>query len=208
MIGTVVFDVGETLVDETRMWSLWADWLEVRPHVLFAALGSLIERGEHHRNVFEMLRPGADPARSGVVDDLEAGDLYPDAAPCLRELDRRGLRVGIAANQSESTARIFENLPVAFVASSARWQVHKPSPLFFCKLVEEAQAPADTIAYVGDRLDNDVLPALEAGMMAIFLRRGPWGYLHALRPEAARAHLRIEGLAELPDALLNASWRR
>ena len=40
-----------------------------------------------------------------------------------------------------------------------------------------------------------------AGMLAVFLRRGPWGYLHAGLPEAARAHIRIESLAELPDAL-------
>jgi hypothetical protein len=40
-----------------------------------------------------------------------------------------------------------------------------------------------------------------AGMLAVFLRRGPWGYLHALRPEAAEAGLRIESLAELPEAL-------
>ena len=28
-IGAVVFDVGETLVDETRAWSDWADWLGI-----------------------------------------------------------------------------------------------------------------------------------------------------------------------------------
>jgi hypothetical protein len=38
-------------------------------------------------------------------------------------------------------------------------------------------------------------------MTAVHLRRGPWGHLHAARPEAARAHLRIESLAEFADAL-------
>ncbi len=32
------------------------------------------------------------------------------------------------------------------------------------------------VLYVGDRLDNDVLPAKSAGMQAVLIRRGPWGY--------------------------------
>ena len=58
----------------------------------------------------------------------------------------------------------------------------------------------EEIAYVGDRLDNDVLPAADAGMRPILLRRGPWGYLHARRPEASRATV-IGSLTELPEVL-------
>ncbi len=32
MIDAVVFDVGETLVDETREYGTWADWLGVPKH--------------------------------------------------------------------------------------------------------------------------------------------------------------------------------
>jgi hypothetical protein len=38
-------------------------------------------------------------------------------------------------------------------------------------------------------------------MVAVFVRRGPWGVLHADRPEASAARLRVDTLAELPDAL-------
>jgi FMN phosphatase YigB (HAD superfamily) len=61
--------------------------------------------------------------------------------------------------------------------------------------------PAAEIAYVGDRVDNDVVPAADAGMVSIFLRRGPWGYLQADWPGVALAHLRLDSLAELPAAL-------
>jgi len=54
---------------------------------------------------------------------------------------------------------------------------------------------------VGDRLDNDIRPALAAGMVTVFLRRGPWGYIHAAHPDVTRAHLRIESLDELPERL-------
>ncbi len=41
-IRLVVFDVGETLVDESRMWGEWADWLGVTRLAFFAALGAVI----------------------------------------------------------------------------------------------------------------------------------------------------------------------
>ena len=63
IIRAVFFDVGETLIDETRHWGGWADWLRVPHLALFAALGATIERGQHHQDVFEMFRPGFDLAR-------------------------------------------------------------------------------------------------------------------------------------------------
>jgi FMN phosphatase YigB (HAD superfamily) len=65
----------------------------------------------------------------------------------------------------------------------------------------ETGLAAEKIAYVGDRLDNDVLPAKAAGMFAVLVRRGPWGHLHAQRPEAAHADARIDTLAELTAAI-------
>ena len=212
MVTTVVFDVGETLVNESRLWRLWADWLAVPEHVLFAAVGAVIERGDHHRSVFEIVRPGLDieatrreRRAAGVPDVFEPRDFYPDAVPCLEELHRRGLRIGIAGNQPEGMEEVCRGLPVDFVASSERWGVEKPSPLFFQKVIDESRTDPAAIAYIGDRLDNDILPAHAAGMLTVFLRRGPWGYLHALRPEAAQANLRIDGLGELPEAL--ERWR-
>jgi FMN phosphatase YigB (HAD superfamily) len=76
---------------------------------------------------------------------------------------------------------------------------------FFAAVARLAGAEPGEIVYVGDRVDNDVLPAIAAGMTAVHLRRGPWGYLHAAWPDAARAHLRIESLAELPG-VLSAVW--
>ena len=69
------------------------------------------------------------------------------------------------------------------------------------KVIEVAGFPADQIAYVGDRVDNDVVPARAAGMTAVFLRRGPWGWMHEERPEIEQAHLRLASLHGLADAL-------
>ncbi|HJG78947.1 MAG TPA: hypothetical protein K8V08_00875 [Brevibacterium senegalense] len=44
-IRTVVFDLGETLVDESRCWAAAARTVGTSPFTLMAHLGSLIERG-------------------------------------------------------------------------------------------------------------------------------------------------------------------
>lgn len=207
-IRLVVFDVGETLVDESRMWGDWADWLGVTRLAFFAALGAVIAARKHHREVYELVRPGVDiarerAARGEAMTRIEARDLYLDAVPCLSRLRAAGYRIGLAGNQpadAETQIRAL-GLAVDFVASSALWGVEKPDPVFFRRIVDEAGVAPDQIAYIGDRLDNDVLPAIEAGMLGVFLRRGPWGVIHAAWPEVARADLRLETLDELPAAL-------
>ena len=64
--------------------------------------------------------------------------------------------------------------------------------------------PAE-LAYVGDRVDNDVMPAVRAGMIAVHLRRGPWGHLQADWPQASLAAVQIRTLGDLPPALLARS---
>ena len=76
--------------------------------------------------------------------------------------------------------------------------MRKPDPAFFAKVVELMGHPAREVAYVGDRVDNDVLPAAAAGLVAIHVRRGPWGRLQRTPPDAA---LGLDDLASLPEAL-------
>lgn len=209
-IRAVCFDVGETLVDETRHWLGWAEFLGVPAMTLFTAIGVTMERGHSLRRVFEIFRPDIDPttvralrAARGWTYDFIAADLYPDAIPCLTVLRERGYKVLIAGNQPiEAEAALTRlDLPADLIASSAGWGVSKPDPRFFAKVIDAAGEPPEAIAYVGDRLDNDVLPSLAAGMKAVFVRRGPWGWMHAEKPEIERAHLRLENLRDLPDRL-------
>jgi FMN phosphatase YigB (HAD superfamily) len=211
MIRAVFFDVGETLVDESRQWRLWADWLGVSHLTFFAAFGAVLERGEHHRRVFNFFAPNIDLEQAsrdreaaGVGYKIELQDFYPDALPCLTSLSKRGYMVGIAGNQPESAEAALRLCGVSadFIASSAGWGIEKPSLRFFKKIVEETSLEPNQIAYVGDRLDNDILPAIEAGLFTVFLERGPWGILHARKPESAKANLRIKSLAELPGIFL------
>jgi HAD superfamily hydrolase (TIGR01662 family) len=196
-LEAVFLDVGETLVNEERYWHEVASAAGLEPHVVVAALGVTIARGEEHTELWSHLGVPKPARVAEIVYELD--DLYPDALPCLESLGRLGLRVGLAGNQSEALERWTRDagLPVTVVGSSASWDVRKPSPLFFERMVVEAGCDPESLAYVGDRVDNDVVPALEAGLHAVHLRRGPWGLLQRAPQEA----LVVNSLADVPDAL-------
>ena len=91
-LSWVVFDVGETLVDETGMWERAADAAGVPRFTLMGVLGGLAARGEQHGRVWEIL---------GVEQPFaiwHEADFYPDALPCIAALRERGLHVGAAGN--------------------------------------------------------------------------------------------------------------
>lgn len=198
-LKAVVFDVGETLVDEERWWRRLADREGLQPHVVWAALGVTIARGEEHDALWGHL--GIEkPPRWWHEVAYSVDDLYPDALDCLRRVRELGLRVGIVGNQTatlEAWAREAA-LPADVISSSASLGVRKPDGAFFAKVVELMGCSTSEVAYVGDRVDNDVLPAAAAGLVAIHVRRGPWGRLQPSPPEAALA---LDDLASLPDAL-------
>ena len=210
-LKAVVFDVGETIVDETRAWSAWADWLGIPRLTFLAVCGAVIARDiPDYREPFRIFRPGMDLSDelrkreiAGVGDAITADDLYPDAAECLRTLHEAGYRIGVVGNQPARAEAALAGLglPIDLVASSATWGVEKPDLRFFERIAAELALPAGEIAYVGDRLDNDVRPAAAAGMRAIFIRRGPWAWIQQPTGSPPEATVTVESLAELPGAL-------
>jgi HAD superfamily hydrolase (TIGR01549 family) len=212
VINAVVFDVGETLVDETREYGTWADWLGVPRHTFSAAFGAVIAAGLDYRQAFQYFRPGFDltaerarRAEAGQSETLSEQDLYPDARPAMAELRAMGVWMGVAGNQTARAGGILRGLglPADMIATSDDWGVAKPDPAFFDALVAETPFPADQIVYVGDRLDNDLRPAKAAGLRTAFIRRGPWGYILENHPDMDKtADWRLTTLTELPGLLV------
>ena len=134
-VRAVFFDVGETLVDETRFYQEWADWLDVPALTFMGVLGGLIQQRRSHLEVFEAFRPGMDVERdraertaAGDPYRLEAGDLYPDAVPCLERLRAAGLVVGLAGTgdrrqtvfSAQSLSNMLERMGISVPATSLR----------------------------------------------------------------------------------------
>jgi FMN phosphatase YigB (HAD superfamily) len=198
-IRAVWFDVGETLIDETREYGTWADWLGVPRHTFSAVFGAVLARGGDYREVFQHFRPGFDLQKerqarldAGLGEYLNGHDLYPDARRCLQALRDAGCLVGVAGNQTARAGGFLRelNLPCDVLATSAEWGAEKPGAAFFDKMADVSGYGRGETAYVGDRLDNDIAAAARAGLFTVWLRRGSWGFI--LEPGEPPA-------ADLPD---------
>lgn len=198
----VVLDVGEVLVDETRVWSTWADVLGVPRFTFLAVLGGAIAAGGDHREAFTLLGvddwAAREPEVQGAYGGFAATDLYPDALPALAAMRAAGLGVAVIGNQP---ARRHDELlalgvDVDVLAMSETLGAEKPSEAFFRRaLALLGDPPVGDVAYVGDRIDNDVQPAAALGLRAVWLRRGPWGVLQ--RDTAGAADAVVSSLAAL-----------
>jgi HAD superfamily hydrolase (TIGR01549 family) len=213
-IQAVVFDVGEVLIDETTEYGAWADWLGIPRHTFSAMFGAVIARGEDYRQVFQHFKPGFNLTderekrlKAGLGEYFNARDLSPDVRPCIDQLKAEGYVIGIAGNQTRRAGRLLRelNLPADFIATSDDLGAEKPDVAFFEKLAEQQGLEPAATAYVGDRFENDILPAQAAGFVGVLLRRGPWGYLNADHPLASQADRTLTSLNALAAELASAS---
>jgi HAD superfamily hydrolase (TIGR01549 family) len=206
----VVLDVGETIIDETRVWSIWADMLGIPRLTFLAGFGAVLARGGEHRDVFELFNVAdwrtAWPEHEAIYGGFQADDLYPDAIPAMDALRAQGYRVAVIGNQPSSRVEELRRIGVEaeVIAMSAEMGAAKPSRRFFDRTLELIGSPLpSSVAYVGDRVDNDVLPAVVAGMRAVWIRRGPWGFIERL-PDGVQPALIVESLAELAERIEDA----
>ena len=95
-LEAVVFDVGETLVDEERWWRRLADHEGLQPHVVWAALGVTIARGEEHDALWGHL--GIDKPPALVARDLRTGSTI-----CIRTRSTACAAFGSSASASASS---------------------------------------------------------------------------------------------------------
>jgi len=207
VIETIVFDVGETITRDDRYWASWADWLDVPRHTLSALVGAVVAQGHDNADALRLARPGIDVSAeyhareaAGRGELLDESDLYDDVRPALSGLQKLGIRVIIAGNQTSRIGELLRDLdlPADLIVTSGDWGVAKPRPEFFERVLEVSQAAPRETVYVGDHPANDVFPAKAAGLRAAHLRRGPWGHLWADDPDlVAAADWRIDSLTQL-----------
>jgi putative hydrolase of the HAD superfamily len=100
---------------------------------------------------------------------------FPDAAPALRELRGRGLRLVVVSNWDCSLRAVLDSAGllelVDDVVASAEAGAAKPDPAPFLTALEAAGCPPAEAVHVGDSEENDVRGAAAAGVRAVLLRR-------------------------------------
>jgi HAD superfamily hydrolase (TIGR01549 family) len=206
----VVLDVGETIIDESRTWRAWAEALGVPQLTFMSVFGAIVARGQGYPDIagyfpIDDWRDHRDAVEKRL-GGFQAEDLYPDALPCIDGLRERGYRVAVIGNQPrerESQLRALGVHPEVMAMSEAMGAM-KPDRAFFdatLRLLGDPEPGA--VAYVGDRIDNDVRPSTEAGMRGVWLRRGPWGIVPTEEPPEAA--LIVDSLSELVERV-DEAW--
>lgn len=211
MISTLFFDVGETILDaESQMNAL----AEVHRNVL-GDFGFALTRDEYrqldneeiqsfvpstmHAITWHFVRPDVGlyeqitrEVRShfGEIRKLEVR-LYPGVAGQLERL-ANDYTLGLAANAPASIRELLEEFGVL------RWFTHtdvsgtigikKPDQRFFETILANAGTKASEAIMIGDRLDNDIIPARRIGMKTIWIQWGRYGIMESRTPD------------EIPDA--------
>jgi len=123
--------------------------------------------------------------------------MVPGAEKLLRELKRRGYRMGIISNNDGRTCEKCRAVGIeeyfSFILDSTLEQMVKPDPEFFKKALAISGARPEDSLHVGDLWGSDILGASSAGFWAAWLWNG------YLRPGRKSRVFRIER----PDQVLN-----
>lgn len=127
----------------------------------------------------------------------------PDLPETLGALKRMGLKLGIVSNTFVNRASLERHLRALglldfFPVQLYSYEFHfrKPSVEIFRVAAEKIGEAAPNILFVGDRIDNDVKPALQSGMHAA-LKEARTNQGKKTPPGAYR----IDHLAELPGLI-------
>ena len=174
-----------TTVDETAFWSCYDDQRQR-------------QGGSLSRTVAARFLPGGDPeelnqlARSHY--EVPSASMYPDAKPTLAALATR-YKLGVVCNPNEQQRAALkrDGLLQYFDVVVHPEQVGpgtRPDPRMWKRALEELGVQADRVVHVGNRIDNDIRPAKQAGLRTVWLLRGE-----------APPSPTVEQLAE-PDAIV------
>ena len=126
--------------------------------------------------------------------------IEPDLRETLAVLQRMGLKLGIVSNTFVTRASLAQHLRLLGLLEffpvqlySYEFHVRKPSTEIFRIAAGKIGERTQNILFVGDRIDNDIRPALASGMRAALKE----AYTNEGR-KAPDATIRIRRLAELP----------
>ncbi len=129
--------------------------------------------------------------------------LYGDAAKCLEILSSR-YKIGIIANQSLGTKARLEQHGILqyidLVVASAEEGVAKPDKRIFEIALNRSNCQPGEVVMIGDRIDNDIVPAKLMGMHTVWIKQG-FGQYWNITDDAEKADCTVHSLMEVCNVL-------
>ena len=199
-IDWIFFDVGSTLVNESRAYE---------HRIKDIVNGTSITYQQFYNKAIEYYKQN----KKGDLEAVKFFNLkitpwhtedeyvYPEANNVLLRLKKR-YKIGIIANQSLGTAIRLEKMGLSkyidLVISSAEEGVSKPDKKIFYIALERASCLPQNAVMIGDRLDNDIIPANSIGMKTIWIKQG-FGALATPSIETEMPDYTAESLEDICD---------
>ena len=170
----IFFDIGSTLVDESAVYE---------DRISEITCSNNIKINEFIEKVKLRAQTNPKPIISVAADygakvpawrhDLEI--LYPDTKEVLQELGQK-YKLGIIANQDYGTEKRLIDFGIRqyidLIIASAEEGVEKPDLRIFQLALDRADCKPEEAVMVGDRLDNDIIPANKIGMTTVWIKQG------------------------------------
>ena len=199
-IKWIFFDIGSTLVDESAVYE---------NRIKEITQGNNIDKNEFVAKVIECAQTSPKPIVSAAEDygvnvpawrhDLEV--LYPDSKEVLQRLSQK-YKIGIIANQDFGTEQRLTDFNVHqyinLVIASAEEGVAKPDLRIFQIALARADCKPEEAVMVGDRLDNDIIPANKIGMTTVWIKQGFGSYAEPKTVEEQPNYI-VNNLAEITE---------
>ena len=177
-IKWIFFDIGSTLVDESVAY---------QNRIERTIAGTNVTYDDFYNKMVEISKYN----QSGYNKALEAYGLkmapwnsddefvYPETENCLSELSKH-YKIGIIANQNLGSEERLEKFGllkyIDLVIASAEEGVAKPDLRIFQIALDRANCKPEEAVMVGDRIDNDIIPANKIGMTTVWIKHGFGGY--------------------------------
>ena len=193
------FDIGSTLIDESECYRL---------RYREAVVGTTISSADFENKIIEFSkqnRKGDHETAKYYGIELppwrkEAEKPYTDTEYVLNQLSGKGYRLGAIANQSPGTKERLSNWGLLkyfdIVLASAEEGISKPNPEIYHRALIAASCLPDSAGMIGDRLDNDIVPAKRVGMKTVWIKQGLGGLARVVH-ENEKADYEVRNLSEL-----------
>ena len=176
-IKWIFFDIGSTLVDESAVCEDRISEITRSYHININDFIAKVKL-RAQTNSKPIISVAADYGAKIPAwrHDLEI--LYPDAKEVLQKL-RQTYKLGVIANQDYGTEKRLVNFGIRsyidLVIASAEEGVEKPDLRIFQLALDRADCKPEEAVMVGDRLDNDIIPANKIGMKTVWIKQGYGG---------------------------------
>ncbi len=201
-IKWLFFDVGSTLMNETKAYEhRMRDIAEAanRPFEEIYEMAMSFYR-QNKRGDLETARLLRLPK---PIWHREDEVLYEGAAYCLEKLSKK-YKIGVIANQSPGTKeRLAQRGIIQYidlVVASAEEGVAKPDKRIFEIALERGSCKPGEAVMIGDRIDNDIIPANLLGLHTIWVKQG-FGKYWTISQDIEKAEFVVNNLTELCDIL-------